>query len=61
MDEVMRKDMQQILSSRALAVIYGMASSSIGKLISGKHYLGGYKLSALKGEFEVEGKEILTK
>ena len=61
MDKVMRKDMQQILSSRALATIYGTASNSIRKLILGKHYLGGYALSVLKDELEVEGKEILTK
>ena len=61
MDEVMRKDTHEILNCIALATIYCMASSSVGKLISGKHYLGGYTLDKLKDELEQQGKEIPTK
>ena len=61
MDEVMQKDTRQTLSSRALVEIYDTASSTVEKLISGKHYLGGYALSALKDELEAESKEVPTK
>ena len=44
MDERMRKDSQMVMSAKALEVIYHIASSSVGKLISGKHYIGGYEL-----------------
>ena len=43
MDERMRKDSQTVMSAKALEVIYHIASSSVGKLIPGKHYIGGYK------------------
>ena len=61
MDELMWKDTQQILSSRALETIYHTALSSVGKLISGKHYLGGYALDQLKDKLEAEGKELPMK
>ena len=34
------------------------ASSSIGKLISGKQYLGGAALEQLRDKVEAEGKEL---
>ena len=46
---------------RALETIYHTASSSVGKLISGKHYLGGYALDQLHDKAEVEGKELPIK
>ena len=57
MDELMRKDKQLILSSRALETIY----HTVRKLISGKHYLGGYALDQLCDKLEAEGKEIPLK
>ena len=38
--------------------IYHTASSSIGKLISGKQYLGGYALEQVRDKVEAEGKEL---
>ena len=35
-----------------------MASSSIGKLISGKQYLGGYAHEQVRDKMEAEGKEL---
>ena len=61
MDELMQKDKQLVLSSKALEVIYHMASSSAGKLILGKHYLGGYTLGQVHDKKEMEGAKILTK
>ena len=39
-------------------MIYHTASSSIGKLISGKQYLGGYALEQVCDKIEAEGKEL---
>ena len=61
MDELMRKDIQQVFGARALETIYHTASSSVGKLISGKHYLGGYALDQLRDQLESEGKELPLK
>ena len=41
MHELQQKDKKVVLSTKALETIYHTASSSIGKLISGKQYLGG--------------------
>ena len=61
MDELMHKDTQQVLSTRALETIYRTAASSVGKLILGKHYLGGYALDQLCDKAQVEGKELPMK
>ena len=58
MYELERKDKKQVLSARALEAIYKTASSSVGKLISGKHYLGGYALDQVRDKKEKEGAEI---
>ena len=47
-----------VLSAKALEMIYHTASSSIGKLISGKQYLGGYALEQVRDKIEAEGKEL---
>ena len=47
-----------VLSAKALETIYHTASSSIGKLISGKQYLGGYALEQVRDKIEAEGKEL---
>ena len=44
MHELQQKDKKVVLSTKALETIYHTASSLIGKLISGKQYLGGYAL-----------------
>ena len=44
MHELQQKDKKVVLSVKALETIYHIASSSIGKLISGKQCLGGYAL-----------------
>ena len=41
MHELQQKDKKVVLSAKALETIYHTASSSIGKLISSKQYLGG--------------------
>ena len=41
MHELQQRDKKVVLSAKALETIYHMASSSIGKLISGRQYLGG--------------------
>ena len=48
------------MSAKALEAIYHMPSSSVGKLISGKQYLGGYVMEQQRGkaEAEAEGKEL---
>ena len=51
----MRKDSQTVMSANALEAIYHIASSSVGKLISGKHYIGGYKLDKIHDKKEKEG------
>ena len=58
MHELQQKDKKVVLSAKALETIYHMASSSIGKLISGKQYLGGYALEQVHDKVEAEGKEL---
>ena len=58
MDKCMRKDKQLVLSAWALETIYHTLSSSVGKLISGKHYLGGYALDQMRDKSEKDGKEL---
>ena len=57
MHELQQKDKKVVLSTKALETIYHTASSSIGKLISGKQYLGGYALEQVRDKVEAEGKE----
>ena len=47
MDERMRKDSKLMMSTRALETVFHTPSSSVGKLISGRHYIGGYELDKL--------------
>ena len=61
MDERMRKDSQMVLSAKALELIYHIASSSVGKLISGKHYIRGYKLDKICDKKEKEGVMLTQK
>ena len=58
MHELQQKDKKVVLSAKALETIYHTASSSIGKLISGKQYLGGYALKQVRDKKEAEGKEL---
>ena len=58
MNELQQKDKKVVLSAKALETIYHTASSSIGKLISGKQYLGGAALEQLRDKVEAEGKEL---
>ena len=58
MHELQQKDKKVVLSVKALETIYHMASSSIGKLISGKQYLGRYALEQVRDKVEAEGKEL---
>ena len=58
MHELQQKDEKVVLSAKALETIYHTASSSIGKLISGKQYLGGYALKQVCDKVETEGKEL---
>ena len=58
MHELQQKDKKVVLSVKALETIYHTASSSIGKLISGKQYLGGYTLEQVRDKVETEGKEL---
>ena len=58
MHELQQKDKKVVLSAKALETIYHTASSSIGKLISGKQYLGGYALEQVHDKVEAEGKEL---
>ena len=58
MHELQQKDKKIVLSAKALETIYHTASSSIGKLISGKQYLGGAALEQLREKVEAEGKEL---
>ena len=55
MDERMWKDSQMVMSAKALEAIYHTASSSVGKLISGKHYIGGHELDKLREKKKKEG------
>ena len=58
MHELQQTDKKVVLSMKALEAIYHMASSLIGKLISGKKYLGGYALEQVHDKVEAEGKEL---
>ena len=58
MHELQQKDKKVVLAAKALETIYHTASSSIGKLISGKQYLGGAALEQLRDKVEAEGKEL---
>ena len=58
MNELQRKDKKVVMSAKALEAIYHTASSSVGKLISGKQYLGGYAMEQQHGKAEAEGKEL---
>ena len=58
MHELQQKAKKVVLSVKALETIYHTASSSIGKLISGKQYLGGAALEQLRDKVEAEGKEL---
>ena len=58
MHKLQQKDKKVVLSAKALETIYHTASSSIGKLISGKQYLGGYALEQVRDKIEAEGKEL---
>ena len=58
MNELQRKDKKVVMSVKALEAIYHTASSSVGKLISGKQHLGGYAMEQQCGKAEVEGKEL---
>ena len=61
MHELQQKDKKVVLSAKALETIYHTASSSIGKLISGKQYLGSYALEQVRDKIEAEGKELRFK
>ena len=61
MDERMRKDSQMVMSAKALEAIYHIASSSVGKLISGKHYIGDYELDKIRDKKEKEGVTLTQK
>ena len=61
MDEQMWKDSQMVMSARSLETIYHIASSSVGKLISGKHYIGGYELDKICDKKEKEGVPLAQK
>ena len=56
MHELQQKDKKVVLSAKALEMIYHTANSSIGKLISGKQYLGGAALEQMRDKIEAEGK-----
>ena len=58
MNELQRKGKKIVMSAKALEAIYHTVSSSVGKLISGKQYLGGYTMEQQCGTAEVEGKEL---
>ena len=58
MHELQQRDKKVVLSAKALETIYHTASSSIGKLISAKQYLGGAALEQLCDKVEAEGKEL---
>ena len=58
MHELQQKDKKVVLSAKALETIYHTVSSSIGKLISGRQYLGGNALEQVQDKMEVKGKEL---
>ena len=61
MNKLQRKDKKVVMSAKTLEAIYHMVSSSVGKLISGKQYLGGYAMEQQCGKVEAEGKELSYK
>ena len=61
MNEIQCKEKKLVLSVKALELIYHTASSSVGKLISGKQYLGGYQLDQVLDKAVEEGKELPLK
>ena len=61
MNELQRKDKKVVLSAKALEAIYRTASSSVGKLISGKQYLGGYAMEQQRSKVQATGKELKYK
>ena len=61
MHELQQKDKKLVLSAKMLETIYHTASSSVGKLISGKQYLSGYALDQVRDKVEAEEKELLFK
>ena len=58
MNELQRKDKKVVLSAKTLEAIYHTARSLVGKLISGKQYLGGYAMEQQRGKAEAEGREL---
>ena len=58
MNELQRKDKKVVMSVKALKAIYHTGSSSVGKLISGKQYFGGYAMEQQCGKAEAEEKEL---
>ena len=58
MHELQQKGKKVVLSVKALETIYHTVSSLIGKLISGRQYLGGYALEQVRDKVEAEGKEF---
>ena len=58
MNKLQRKDKKVVLSVKALEAIYHTVSSSVGKLILGKQYLGGYVMEQQHGKAEAEEKEL---
>ena len=58
MNKLQRKDKKVVTSAKALEAIYHTVSSSVGKLISGKQYLGGYVMEQQHVKAEAEGKEL---
>ena len=61
MHKLQQNDKKVVLSAKALETIYHTASSSIGKLISSKQYLGGYAVEQVCDKVEAEGKELTFK
>ena len=60
MHELQQKDKKVILSAKALETIYHTASSLIGKLISGKQYLGGYALEQVRDFWKQKERSCLS-
>ena len=58
MHELQQKDKKVGLSAKALETIYHTVSSSIGKLILGRLYLGGYALEQVQDKVEMEEKGL---
>ena len=58
MHESQQKYKKVVLSAKALETIYHTARSLIGKLISGRQYLGGYTLEQVRDKVEAGGKEL---